>query len=80
MLRAERGIGFKEMVELIHRGNLIDAVPHPDKKKYPCQKMYVVNVKGYIYMVPYVEEKDGGIFLKTLYPSRKATKKYLEEQ
>jgi len=52
---------------------------HPDKEKYPAQKIYFVIVDEYIYLVPRVVEKDR-IFLKTIIPSRKATRAYKREQ
>ena len=58
-------------------GGLLDVVPHPSPKKYPNQRMFVVKVENYVYLVPFVET-DSGVFLKTIIPSRKATKKYLE--
>lgn len=79
-LKAERGIGFQDMINAIAEGNVIDVIPHHNKKRYPNQYMYAVNVSGYVYIVPFVEAEDGTVFLKTIYPSRKATKKYLEMQ
>ncbi len=52
---------------------------HPDQENYPGQKIYFVIVEDYIYLVPHVVEKDY-IFLKTIIPSRKATKMYQNEQ
>jgi hypothetical protein len=53
-------------------------VPHPNQEKYPNQSIYVVDINGYIYLVPFVKDKTGTRFLKTIIPSRKASKKYLE--
>ncbi len=79
MLRAERWIGFKEIVAQIQKGGqVLEVYPNPSPK-YPSQFIAAVNVKNYVYQVAFAQEKDGGVFLKTLYPSRKATKKYLEE-
>ena len=50
---------------------------HPNKKKYPNQKILIVEISGYAYLVPYVKDEDGSLILKTIIPSRKATKKYL---
>jgi len=38
---------------------------------------FIVNMGNYAYLVPFVED-EAGIFLKTIIPSRKATRKYLE--
>jgi hypothetical protein len=55
-----------------------DILNHKNQKRYPDQKIYAVEINNYVYLVPFVEtEKE--IFLKTIIPSRKATKKYLEE-
>lgn len=72
-LKRERGISFEEIILLIDEGHLLDVVEHPNKLKYPRQQIYVVDVGGYIYLVPFVRN-EAKIFLKTIYPSRKATK------
>jgi len=77
-LKKERGISFEEIVFYVEHGQLVAIIDHPNKEKYANQKKYVVNVNDYVYLVPFVEsEKE--IFLKTIIPSRKATKKFLEE-
>ena len=74
-LKEKRGVCFEDIIFCINQGNLIDVVEHHNQK-YKGQKFYVVNVNGYIHLVPFV--RDGhSIFLKPVYPSRKATKKYL---
>jgi uncharacterized DUF497 family protein len=75
-LKVERGIGFEEVILHIERGDLIDVVEHPNQTKYPNQRMLVVTIKSYIYLVPFVEDEEGK-FLKTIIPSRKATREYL---
>lgn len=55
---------------------MLDDIEHPNKAKYPNQRVFVVEVDEYAYLVPYVES-DNEIFLKTVIPSRKATKQYL---
>jgi len=75
-LKTERDIGFEEIKNAIDSGGLLDEVDHPNKKKYPNQKIYVVKYKEYIYLVPFVEDEQK-CFLKTLYKSRKETRKYL---
>jgi len=76
-LKAVRGIGFEEVVFLIEQNLIIDDIVHPDRAKYPNQRIYVLEIQEYIYLVPYVESKEG-IFLKTIIPSRKATRDYLK--
>ena len=73
----ERGFGFNELIFEIQNGKILDITKHPNVEKYPKQEVMYVNIGEVAYVVPYVIENDGSIFLKTLYPSRKATKKYL---
>jgi uncharacterized DUF497 family protein len=75
-LKAERGIGFEEVILYIERGDLLDVVEHPNRSKYPNQQMLVVKIRDYIYLVPFVEAEEGK-FLKTIIPSRKPTREYL---
>ena len=75
-LKLERGVGFEQIILHIERGDLIDVIEHPNPYKYPNQQMLVVKIKGYAYLVPFVEDERGR-FLKTIIPSRKATRKYL---
>lgn len=75
-LRDQRGIGFQEIVFHIEKGDVLSITDHPNQKKYPNQKIMYVRIEDYIYMVPYAESKER-LFLKTIIPSRKATKKYL---
>jgi uncharacterized DUF497 family protein len=76
-LKMERHISFEEIVYYIERGQVLDVLEHPNKKKYPRQSIFVIQVEDYVVLVPFVEEKDK-IFLKTIIPSRKATKFYLK--
>lgn len=76
VLIAERGISFEDVLFAIQSGDLLDDVAHPNPDKYSNQKMFVVNIDDYVYLVPYVETGEE-IFLKTIIPSRKATKHYL---
>ncbi len=78
MLIEERGISFERVVAAIEQGLLVDVVEHPNQEKYPGQSIYVVEVDRYIYLVPFVTGEDGDRFLKTIIPSRKATKDYGE--
>jgi uncharacterized DUF497 family protein len=75
----ERGISFEEVVFYLQQGALIDDVEHPNDDKYPNQRIFVLNIDNYVYLVPYVEDRKE-IFLKTVIPSRKATKQYLEKK
>ncbi len=76
ILARERGITFEEIVQRIKSGAKVIETDHPNKKKYPNQKILIVDVDGYAYLVPWVIDKNE-YFLKTIIPSRKATKKYL---
>lgn len=75
-LTLERGVSFEQMVVAIEAGGLLDILAHPNQSKYPHQKVLVVACDGYAYLVPFVEEKDH-FFLKTVIPSRKATRDYI---
>ena len=72
----ERGISFEKVVSAIEQGGLLDVVEHPNRHRYPGQQIYVVEIEGYVYLVPFVAEADGKRFLKTIIPSRKATRDY----
>lgn len=78
-LKEERDISFQEIVDAMENGYLLDVIPHPNQKKYPGQKIFIVNINNYIYSVPFAETNEK-VFLKTIFPSRKATKKYLIER
>ena len=71
-----RGVSFEDVIFVIERHGALDVVQHPNQNKYPHQKMYVVAIRNYVYLVPFVQEGKM-IFLKTIFPSRKATKQYL---
>ena len=75
-LKRERGIGFEQIVIAIEAGGLLDIVTHPNPRKYPRQQILVVELEGYAFLVPFIEENDH-FFLKTLIPSRKATRDFL---
>lgn len=72
----ERGRSFEEVVFHIERGLLLDDIVHPNISEYPHQRIFMVAIEGYVYLVPYVED-DEQLFLKTIIPSRKFTKLYL---
>jgi uncharacterized DUF497 family protein len=75
LLKKTRKISFEEIVIAINNDNIIDTVIHPNQEKYPNQKMYIISINDYIHVVPFVENENE-IFLKTIIPSRKQTKKY----
>lgn len=78
-LKKERNISFEEVVFHIHNGDEVAIMDHPNQSRSPNQKMSVVVIDGYAYLVPFVESETE-IFLKTIIPSRKATKKYVGER
>ena len=77
LLKAERDISFEDIVLFIEMGFLLDVLEHPNQGKYKGQKIFVVQIDEYAYLVPFIED-DREIFLKTIIPSRQATKKYLK--
>ena len=78
-LKKARGVSFEQVELAIASGDLVDRLSHPNPSKYPNQRVFLVRIEDYIYSVPYIEDDDK-IFLKTIIPSRKATKKYLGGQ
>ena len=78
-LRAERGIGFEDIVFHIERGDVLDILEHPNPSRYAGQRIFVGRREDYAYLVPFVEDEHT-VFLKTIIPSRKATKQYLGEE
>lgn len=76
LLKELRGVSFEQVVLAIATGDLIDRLKHPNQEKYPNQMVFLVRIEDYIYSVPFVED-DEKVFLKTIIPSRKATKKHL---
>lgn len=75
-LKADRGVSFERIVVAIEADGLLDVVEHPNQSKYPRQRVFVINCDSYAYLVPFVED-DAYYFLKTIIPSRKATRQYL---
>ncbi len=75
-LKSTRGISFEDVIFHIQNGDVLDVLKHPDPARYPKQNIIVLNMEDYVYLVPYVKER-GTRFLKTIIPSRKATKEYL---
>ena len=76
----QRGISFESVVSAIEQGGLVDVLEHPNQTRYPEQLIYVVEIDQYIHLVPFVTQADGTRFLKTIIPSRKATRDYLRKQ
>jgi len=76
MLKKVRGVSFEQVELAIASGDLVDRIKHPNPVKYPNQKVFWVTIENYIYSVPYIEDNEK-IFLKTIIPNSKATKKCL---
>lgn len=77
-VKAERGVSFENIVVAVEAGGLLDILAHPNQAKYPRQRVLVFACDNYAYLVPFVEEEDY-YFLKTIIPSRKATRDYLNQ-
>lgn len=77
-LKAIRGISLECVVVAIESGGLLDVLSHPNRAKHPQQRILVVTSDNYVYLVPFLEERDC-YFLKTIIPSRKATRDYLDQ-
>ncbi len=78
VLKETRGVSFESVVVAIESGGLVDILAHPNAAKYPKQQVLVVAIDGYAFLVPFVEEAEH-YFLKTIIPSRKATRDYLDQ-
>ncbi len=76
----QRGISFERIVSAIEQGDLVEVVDHPNQQRYRGQMIYVVDIDGYLHLVPFVTSADGSRFLKTIIPSRKATRDYKRRQ
>lgn len=74
-LKKLRGVSFEQVVLAIASGDLIDRLRHPNPEKYPNQMVFLVRIEDYVYFVPFVEDEEK-VFLKTIIPNRKATKKH----
>ena len=75
-LKKERNVSFEEVVFYIEKGQLFDIVEHHNQEQYPRQKILIVNINDYAYLIPFIEAKNE-VFLITIIPGRKATNKYL---
>jgi uncharacterized DUF497 family protein len=76
---ADHGIGFEDIIFHVERGDVLDILEHPNPDRYAGQRIFVVLREDYVYLVPFVEDEHT-VFLKTIIPSRKATKQYLGEE
>jgi hypothetical protein len=74
-LKQERGVGFEAVVFHIERGDLLDLLHHPNQARYPGQRILVVNIDDYVYLMPFVEGEHE-VVLNTIIPSRQATNVY----
>ncbi len=79
LLKKKRNISFEEIVLALSQNKLLDILEHPNKIKYPTQKLFVVNIDEYAHIVPFDEDEEK-YYLKTIYRSREATRIYLEER
>jgi hypothetical protein len=79
LLKKNRGVCFEQVILLMEREDVLDTIEHPNQDKYPGQKIAILKINDYTYLVPYVQENEE-IFLKTIIPSRKATNQYGREQ
>ena len=78
-LKSNREVSFEQVVILMEREDVLETIEHPNREKYPGQKIAILKIEDYAYLVPYVQENEE-IFLKTVIPSRKATSKYVRAQ
>jgi uncharacterized DUF497 family protein len=76
LLQIERGLGFEVVSSAIEEGRILDILDHPNQEKYPNQRLFIIEINQYAYVIPFVENEQE-VFLKTIIPSRKMTKKYL---
>ena len=72
----QRGVSFETVVAAAEQGYLVDVLEHPNQDRYPGQMIYAVEIDEYIHLIPFVTQADGTRFLKTIIPSRKATRDY----
>ena len=80
LLIKERHISFEEIIAALDNKQLLDIVEQPNQTKYPKQQAYVVYVNNYVYLVPFVIKDEETVFLKTIFPSRKAKKRYIKNE
>jgi hypothetical protein len=75
-LKSNRNVCFEDVVFYVENGFILDDKVYPNQNKYPNQRLMIIDMDGYAYLVPYIENEKS-LFLKTIIPSRKATKQYL---
>ncbi|MBX3710226.1 MAG: toxin [Gammaproteobacteria bacterium] len=73
----ERHISFDDIIAALGNDKLLDTISHHNRTKYPNQEIYIIEITGYVFLVPFVKKDKNTVFLKTIIPSRKLTKKYL---
>lgn len=76
-LKRERGIAFEDALFQINSGEVLDIVDNPNRRKYPNQRVFILEINEYVYYVLFVEDENE-VFLITIIPSRKLKKEYLE--
>ena len=79
MLKRERDVSFEQVVFSIETGQILDVLEHPNPAKYKGQRLYVIEIENYAYIVPF-EDRGNERFLKTIFPSRRYTKLYLKKE
>ncbi len=79
LLKKTRGISFEQITSAVKEGRLITVIDNPNKRRYSNQKVLLVEIDDYVYLVPCIETENK-VFLKTIFPSRKFTKIYLEKR
>jgi|SRR3989338_6712495 len=77
LLKKNRGVSFEEVIELIKLKGILANIKHPNQQKYPHQRVFIIDINHYAYVVPFISKTVDTVFLKTLYPSRVFTKKYI---
>ena len=75
LLKAQRAVSFEDVVFHIMAGDILDTIEYPNQVCYPGQQIHMIVVEDYVYLVPFIESEDE-VFLKTIIPSRKATRAY----
>jgi len=75
LLKAQRNVSFEDVVFHIMAGDILDTIDHPNQERYPDQQIHMIAIEDYVYLVPFIESEEE-VFLKTIIPSRKATKAY----
>ena len=78
-LLLKRQVSFEKAVFYIEHGGLLDDIVHPNTKEYPNQRIFIVRIEDYVYLVSYIENENE-LFLKTIILSRKFTKMYLGDK